>query len=274
MEEIPGYFGTAFGIVSCPDTIKLADTAVVILNAGLIHRVGPFRLSVLLSRRLAERGVLSLRVDQSGKGDSPRRPLASDESVFADFEDIAGELDKSYGVKCFLLVGLCSGADDAVRVAERNETVRGMVLLDGFAPKDLKYYVKRYGPKLLKPKVWQRRIGELFHSEVQHDAIDQEAVNMFDYRDWDPAGSMIAKMRAMLERDVQMLTIFTGDVDDYYSYEGQLGAGLGKYQGLEEHYFPQAKHVYPIRRHRDRLVETIVSWVDSHYLSKNPIKNK
>ena len=47
--------------------------AVIILNAGVLHRVGPHRLHVALARRLAARGLPALRIDLAGVGDSPGR---------------------------------------------------------------------------------------------------------------------------------------------------------------------------------------------------------
>src|SRR5690606_23743533 len=44
--------------------------AVLILNSGLVHRVGPKRLHVRLARRLAGLGFTCMRIDLSGIGDS------------------------------------------------------------------------------------------------------------------------------------------------------------------------------------------------------------
>ena len=43
---------------------------VILLNAGLLHRVGPNRLSVDIARSLADLGYPCLRFDTSGVGDS------------------------------------------------------------------------------------------------------------------------------------------------------------------------------------------------------------
>ena len=52
----------------------------LLLNAGLLHRVGPFRMHVDLARRLARLGFPVFRLDLSGKGDSePRRGQCLDE---------------------------------------------------------------------------------------------------------------------------------------------------------------------------------------------------
>jgi alpha/beta superfamily hydrolase len=43
--------------------------AIVCLNAGIIHRVGPHRLYVKMARTLAAMGFVVLRFDFSGIGD-------------------------------------------------------------------------------------------------------------------------------------------------------------------------------------------------------------
>src|SRR5690606_33422878 len=59
-------------IRTAPETGRAA-IGVVLLNAGVVHRVGPHRLNVSLARRLAGVGLTSWRVDLSGIGDS--RPI-------------------------------------------------------------------------------------------------------------------------------------------------------------------------------------------------------
>lgn len=50
-----------------------ATTAVLWLNAGMVHHIGPFGWYVTLGRRLADKGFLSFRIDLSGVGESPHR---------------------------------------------------------------------------------------------------------------------------------------------------------------------------------------------------------
>src|SRR4249920_1391880 len=53
----------------------------VILNAGVLHRVGPHRLHVVLARRIAAAGMAGLRLDLGGIGDSI---ASSDAATFRD----------------------------------------------------------------------------------------------------------------------------------------------------------------------------------------------
>src|SRR3954464_13203392 len=92
-----GEGGRLFGILTLPsvrprNAHKLP--VFVFLSAGLLHRVGPYRLHVRLGRELARMGFTSLRVDLAGTGDSPPRPgLTNQQSVEGDFQEILRVLD-------------------------------------------------------------------------------------------------------------------------------------------------------------------------------------
>ena len=113
-----GEGGRLFGILTLPSVPPRNAQELpvfVFLSAGLLHRVGPYRLHVRLGRELAQMGFSSLRVDLAGMGDSPPRPgLTSRESVAADFGEILGVLDSRLGRLPLVLAGLCSGADNAM----------------------------------------------------------------------------------------------------------------------------------------------------------------
>src|SRR5690606_31730993 len=89
---------------------------VVILSAGIIHRVGPNRLHVELARALSAAGCTSLRFDLSGIGDSEKRSdgLPPLDASLADIREAADWLQATRGVDQLILVGLCSGADQGL----------------------------------------------------------------------------------------------------------------------------------------------------------------
>ena len=73
MKVEPVSIGTnpVFGILTQPEAAQ-HSVCVLMLNAGMLHRVGPYRLYVNLAKQLAHRGFYSSRIDQNGKGDTPR----------------------------------------------------------------------------------------------------------------------------------------------------------------------------------------------------------
>ena len=129
-----GEGGRLFGILTLPSMPPRNAQELpvfVFLSAGLLHRVGPYRLHVRLGRELAQMGFSSLRVDLAGTGDSPPRPgLTNQQSVAADFEEILGVLESRLGRLPLVLAGLCSGADNAMSLTLKEPRVVGMVLLD------------------------------------------------------------------------------------------------------------------------------------------------
>jgi pimeloyl-ACP methyl ester carboxylesterase len=121
----------------------------ILLNAGVIHRVGPSRLYVHLARGLAEVGCVSARFDHSGIGDSPVRRDGSsfDESSRAEAREAMDAVQESRGIDRFVLIGLCSGAVTAFDTAGVDDRVVGVVMINpqGFdlSPEWNNYIVNR-----------------------------------------------------------------------------------------------------------------------------------
>src|SRR5688572_11629148 len=97
--------GHLVGVLARPRAIDPARPLVVLLNAGVLHRVGPHRLHVVLARRLAERGLASLRLDLSGIGDSRPVPgaLSFRASAVADTRTAMDWLAAETGTRRFIL---------------------------------------------------------------------------------------------------------------------------------------------------------------------------
>jgi dienelactone hydrolase len=129
-----GRHETMAGIITAPAG-GATGIPVVILSAGIIHKVGPSRALVSLARGLARQGHPTLRFDLSGIGDSARAPEASlQTAVTADIHDAITELLKATGASttngAVALIGFCSGADNALFVGAEDPRVRALVLFD------------------------------------------------------------------------------------------------------------------------------------------------
>src|SRR5690606_19688858 len=85
---------------------------VLVLNSGIIHRVGANRMSVALARRLAADGHDVVRFDLSGIGDSESRVdgLPPLDAGLADIREVIDSLEAARQARRFVLAGLCSGA--------------------------------------------------------------------------------------------------------------------------------------------------------------------
>jgi pimeloyl-ACP methyl ester carboxylesterase len=108
-------------VLTLPD-VPIMDGVVIMLNNGLARLVGPASTWVKWSRALARHGIVSLRLDISGLGDSGTRSGQRRDEGYAieaidDLQVVVADLvDHGYGPA--LLAGVCSGAYlsiDAVR---------------------------------------------------------------------------------------------------------------------------------------------------------------
>jgi pimeloyl-ACP methyl ester carboxylesterase len=122
------------GILTCPlNTQNKKKYCFVLLNPGLIHKIGANRINVQIARKLAETGIPAFRFDFSGIGDSSIRYSGAD-SIETRTNEIGLAMDaisNSLGIKEFYLKGICSGAEAAFKAAQEDERIRGLMLIDG-----------------------------------------------------------------------------------------------------------------------------------------------
>jgi alpha/beta superfamily hydrolase len=143
MKEIPCLFGhnqSLAGIITEPvlSEQKKPDRqkAVILISAGLLPMSGPFRLYTNLARKLALEGILTLRFDLGGIGESrsiqPSIPLA-DRTAQEISTAIDYLLEQYPTIQYLTLGGLCSGAEDAFRASDKDSRITGVILIDPFA---------------------------------------------------------------------------------------------------------------------------------------------
>ncbi|KAA0687878.1 alpha/beta fold hydrolase [Azospirillum brasilense] len=164
--------GTAlFGILCEPANALAERPAVLLLNSGATPHTGTGRMSVRLARRLAARGIASLRMDLGGLGDSASKPGRRDGLIYCRdmVEDARAGLEAlaAAGHGAAVVVGLCAGAAVALRVALADPRVVGLALVnpgrfvlgDGVTQEEaIGSAVKpaaAYLPRLTEPAVWR-----------------------------------------------------------------------------------------------------------------------
>jgi pimeloyl-ACP methyl ester carboxylesterase len=142
-----------------------SEEAVLLLNAGLIHHVGPNRFYVKLARKLARMGWTVLRFDFSGIGDSGPRldSLPIIESMPDEARQAMDLLEQQYGIKRFVCFGLCAGAAAATFISRSDRRVKRVILVNPLLPKtqqtDLMYYTRYYRTEALyNPRSWLKFI--------------------------------------------------------------------------------------------------------------------
>lgn len=258
-----------FGIRTSPVSPSSRYGA-IILNAGLLHNVGPFRLHVDLSMALSGLGVPAIRIDQSGKGESPARTTVDrSEAMLLDYDDALGSL-MELGVEKAIIVGLCSGADDGLRIAEQRDSVAGIVMLDGYARKTTRYKIQHYGSRLRSVKTVGRALSRRTQRLIKASIGNSEADPLdIDIREWLSDDEMCRLLAGLLDKDTRILAVFSQG-QDYYNHVGQLGRALGpgcKKVNLQEIFYRTANHTYSATAHRLKLVQDIRQWTEDHFVN-------
>lgn len=286
--ERPVSFGGALvGTTTRPaGTLSPEGPAVVFLNAGIIHRVGPHRLYVRLARRLAAAGTASLRFDLPGIGDSSVPPGGGpstvaelvDQSIDAALDYMEGQGHRDG----FIVLGLCSGADNAFRTATRDPRVVGAVMLDPNAYRTLGYWVHHYGRRLFRGETWKNVItGRHPYIRALKDRILGRSAASEEGEEWPflaptslpPREVMRGQLEDLIRRGVQLCYIFTAGLQQRYNHERQFVRtfpGL-EFEGCLHHeYWPDSGHTFAREHLRHRLAETVVSWTRSSDFPRPP----
>ena len=170
------------GILTTPDESgSTKEVGVICLNAGLLHRVGPFRMNVELANILAKQGYKTLRFDSSSIGDSG---ATSDDldyllQVTRDIEHAVDLMVSRTGLSRFVVFGLCTGADNAHRAMINDERLAGGIFLDGYSYPTFKFRVKRYLPVLLSSR---RLFGVISRAKtsLMHKLFNTQALKVVE----------------------------------------------------------------------------------------------
>jgi pimeloyl-ACP methyl ester carboxylesterase len=234
----------------------------VLVNAGLVPKQGPYRLYTELARHLAGDGFVTLRFDLGGIGDSrqdyPSEPL----KVRTDLEigDAVDYLTKQHELDGLVLGGLCSGAEDAFRYAERDPRVTGIVLIDPFS-----YRTAGWKWRDLVHRVRRRSLRALgvYQPFTYHVDAGQGGAptgkTFVDYKYIAHAESSRV-LKAMIDRRVRVHFVYTGGVRRTFNHPGQLATmfkGID-FKGLVTlDYFPHTEHTQVLEEDRRQLVAAI-----------------
>ena len=124
-----------FGILTQPPEAQPARTAIIVLNTGCEHHVGPHRMYVPLAREWAALGHAVFRFDLGGIGDS-RTPdgvqdyLAYPAHALGDIRAAITEVQSRCGASRVMLVGICSGGWHAFQAARNGFPVDGILAVN------------------------------------------------------------------------------------------------------------------------------------------------
>jgi pimeloyl-ACP methyl ester carboxylesterase len=247
--------GRLFGILAeRPEPIgRRAGTAVLFLNVGSNHHVGPHRMYVSLSRELAGLGFRAFRFDVAGLGDSRPPPGAKENILYArssvhDVQQAMTFLSRMRDVERFVLFGICSGAYLAFHTTVADSRVSAQILVnpqtfewregDSLEIKIKKESYKAtrfYRQALFKKDTWLR----LYRQEINLRGIADELYDRSRQQlasrvsralsaSPDGVGHVARSFVSISDRGTQSLLIYSGNDGGIDVLESHLGTGGGR----------------------------------------------
>lgn len=241
----------------------------ILVNSGIMHRVGACRLSVRVARAVTgSLDLPSFRFDFSGLGDSENRRggVDFDEAAVNEVIEVMDHLQRQQGVDRFILYGLCSGAVISCRAATRDKRVVGVAQVDGYCYPTNRAYLGYYAERLLAPAVWRERLAR-WRSPMESRAVLSAGKNDFEVPDFasDPGREHIAgELRQLVQRGVQLHCVFAGRDPNFY-YPAQYrhcfrDVDFGDQLSLE--HYPRASHIFTEPGYQKEMIDGLVRWVD------------
>ena len=293
--ERPLRFGPSeglFGILCEPAATPALRPAVLLLNSGATPHTGTGRMSVRLARRLAARGIASLRMDLGGLGDSASKPGRRDGLIYCRdmVEDMRAGLDvlAAAGHGGAVVVGLCAGAAVALHAALADPRVVGLALVnpgrfvlgDGVTQEEaIGTAVKpaaAYLPRLAERAAWKAILRQDRKAARVARVLSDRALRRLRIgagrlragltgRGYAP-DAVLPGFRALSDRGVRTLMVHSeGDVT-LGELETQAGAGgcrLRRMPGLRLERLPGADHSLMERAARERFAALLNELLDS-----------
>lgn len=270
-----GTDGHLFGILTTPDEKVRVEGAPIalILNAGIVHRIGPFRLNVDIARQLAELGFSTLRMDLSGLGDSGPRTgkLELENRAELDAADAMSFLQQETGVNEFVIVGLCSGAYNAHCVAVKDQRVVGGVFMDGIVFRTFGYFLRHHFARVFRPRFWRNAFKRRIYSGASTSEPDGNVLAESEFFGGDLSkDEVVNDLVGLMDRGVEMLFLYTDGYDDICGRsQFREMYGLRPDEGqLQVEYFPKSEHTYRLTENRQAACERVSNWFVNRFGAK------
>ena len=274
------------GIITNPASREKAQAlpSVLILNSGLIHRVGPNRLSVRIAREMASLGFTVLRFDFSGIGDSEARTdtLPFAKSSVVEAKQAMDFMNKARGSTRFIVMGICSGADSAYSVALADERVIGIVPIDFYSAPSAAYQMHEYKRRLVRPRSWVKFMtgqsdlwsilkkvpGRLMNRNGNGTTHEIEEPTLAQ-----PVEEFVPGFKKMIDRKVHICLIFSAGSPAFFNYKQLFEAGMKALftsGQLVLHYLNKSDHGFTLEYNQSLLIDTIRKWILQAILEGTP----
>lgn len=283
MTESPAMFGpdaSLMGVLTLPAQASPPTVVFLMLNAGLISRIGPHRFNVKLARALASAGQTSFRFDLSGRGDSRGADSGDDfsQQSVRDIRSAMDHLGQACGARRFALVGICSGAVAALATALEDPRVVGALMFDGHT------YATRWTMpmrrwKRFRASSWSAVVGYAWHRLVKRPTQEAAEVPVAD----DPGepeeqlsrADFARQIGALVDRQVAVFLVYSGSWIDSYSYGAQFRdafRGEAFVDKVRCDFRPDIDHTMISLQAQRNMIELVLGWVPAVRLAGDAAK--
>jgi pimeloyl-ACP methyl ester carboxylesterase len=274
IQEVPVAFGhrqALSGILLEPRR-PFRDVAMLFLNAGIVHRVGPNRCHVSLARSLAERGIASLRFDLSGLGES--EPASTDlgynERVLSEMRSAMSLLAERLGIRKVALFGICSGADSGLSIARAEPRVVGAILAEVYSADSPSFAFRQKLARALYARTWGRALrhpitiargltrpwaGASISNGNPPVEVSQDRLG--EFRGWK---DVVRDIQAVVGESRRILLVYSKNDISYYNFRHLLSRHLVEGPFLRVAVIGGTNHTFAPRAAHEKLTQVTVDW--------------
>jgi pimeloyl-ACP methyl ester carboxylesterase len=218
-----------------------------------------------MARRLATEGYFSFRFDLSGIGDSELQDesLHYTERAQRDVGEAMEMLGTTVGTESFVLVGLCSGAANAMQTAVDDERVSGCIFLDTYAFPTLPYYWRHYRSRVFDLKRWASFFRRALAGEPRGEPPPRDGV-VVDENAHLPRARFGEMLQTLVSRKIRMLFVYTGLGPQSLNHPSQLKEAFPRIdfdQTATVRFYPHCDHTFQLPGDRERLLDDIEAWM-------------
>jgi hypothetical protein len=163
-----------------------------------------------------------------------------------------------------VLVGLCSGAQNAHVVASTDPRVSGAVFLDGYAYRTLGYKLRHYLPRVADPGRWARWL----RGRPGGGGTDKAAPEPVFAVAPAPRDQVIADFTGMVGRGMKLYLVYSGGISNYFNHARQFRECFGKvmsHPSVTTRYLAETDHTYILTGDRARLLDGIGGWLARNF---------
>lgn len=294
MNEVSFSFGSQQHLsatLTLPPGEQPPRMGVVLLNVGIIHRIGPHRFNAKLARALTREGLATLRMDLSGQGDSgmPDDALPYEKQAVADLQAAMDHFQRICNIEKFVIAGICSGAHHGLAAALADNRVAALWMLDGYAYPTTRTRWNRYTCLLREVPLrnlesWTRKLVKRTARAIKNVANRSTTHELWDFGHHAPPREVFGRdVQTLVDRGVAVCFVYSGSMHWYFNYQEQLREAFSEFNFVDRvqcEYLPQADHTATTLATQQRLIRSMADWlhgtlacVDPKPLLSEPIQS-